>query len=267
MALKGGYETVEQIPEGIREHYAKAADGKFRPVIEGGDGWAFEDVTGLRKALGSERSEREKLAALAKQYDGLDPAAAREAMEKAAQMANWTPEQKVREQIEAREKAVAEKLGKETAAERARREKVEKALERALIDGQAALAVQRHKGVPGAAQALLPHLRGRVRLVEQSDGSFGVRVLDEHGNPALTTRSGKTGDMDMDELVETFKGNDVFGRFFEGSGASGGGAQGSARPLGSGAHRISRAEARNPAVYAARKEAAEKAGVELAFID
>lgn len=263
MALKAGYESIDQVPEGLRDHYTKAADGKFRPAVEADGEWAFENVGGLRKALGSERSEREKLASLAKQFEGLDPAAAREAMEKVAKMADWKPEEKVREQIEAREKALADKLGKETAAERARREKVEKALERALIDGQAALAVQKHKGVPGAAEALLPHVRQRVKLHENADGSYSVRVLDAAGNPAITQRSGKTGDMDLDELIESFKAHDVFGRFFEGSGAAGGGAHGAGRNTsgGAGEFTILESEARsNPAAYEAVRAKALAAG-------
>lgn len=266
MAFKGAFEKLEDVPEGLRGDYAKAADGKFRPVIEGGDGWAFEDVTGLRTALAKERSAKEKALAAMKDFEGLDAAAAREAIEKLAGMKDWTPEQKVREQLEAREKALAEKFGKETAKERAAREKAQAALERAMIDGTAAVAVQKHKGVPGAVQALLPHIRQRVKLVETDDGNFAVRVLDEHGNPALTTRSGKTGDMDVDELVETFKGHDVFGRFFEGSGAAGGGSQSSTRTSGAGAFTITREEARNPNIYLARKEAAEKAGASLTFV-
>lgn len=267
MAFKSGYEKIEDVPEGIREHYKQAADGKFRPVIEGADGWAFEDVTGLRKALAAERAAKEKYERGLKDFEGVDAAAAREALEKLGQMKDWSPEEKVRQQIEAREKALGEKHGKELGKVKTAHERAMRALESALIDGQAALAVQKHKGLPGAAQALLPHVRARAKLEERQDGTFAVRVFDEHGNPAPTLRSGKTGDMDMDELVESFKGHDVFGRFFEGSGAAGGGAQSQGRGGQAGAFTITRAEARNPAVYAARKEAAEKAGGSLQFAD
>ena len=81
MALKAVLDSLDAIPEGLREHYKKGDDGKFRLEAEG-----VEDVTGLKSALEKERNDRkttaQKLKELTEQLGDLDPVKAREALKK-----------------------------------------------------------------------------------------------------------------------------------------------------------------------------------------
>ena len=267
MAFKA-YDALESVPQEHREHYAKGEDGKFRPNYDGaGDGWALENVKGLRTALGSERTRAEEAAKRLKAYEGLDAAKAREALEKVEEMARWTPEGKVREQIEARERALTEKHTKDISKRADRETALLRALDGATVTGAAVAALQKFDALPGAAEGLMPYIRTRVRMHEDDKG-FRARVYDEAGNPAPTLRSGKTGDMEVEEFVESLKNHEVYGHFFKGSGAAGSGSQGAgARRQHGGAITITQAEAGNQQTYRAKKAAAEKAGVQLVYVD
>jgi len=81
MALKAILDSLDSVPEGLKEHYKKGDDGKFRLDAEG-----VEDVTGLKSALEKERNERkttaQTLSQLKEQLGDLDPVKAREALKK-----------------------------------------------------------------------------------------------------------------------------------------------------------------------------------------
>lgn len=86
MALKAILDSLDSVPEGLREHYKKdETSGKYRLDADG-----VEDVTGLKSALEKERNERkttsQKLKELTEQLGDLDPAKAREALKKLQEM-------------------------------------------------------------------------------------------------------------------------------------------------------------------------------------
>lgn len=70
-------DSLESVPEALRSEYAKGEDGKFHLAVSGG-----EDVSGLKSALQKEREAVKELKAKAAAYDGIDPANAKEAIEK-----------------------------------------------------------------------------------------------------------------------------------------------------------------------------------------
>src|ERR1051326_2181034 len=85
MALKAILDSLDSVPEGLREHYKKHDDGKYRLDAEG-----VEDVGGLKSALEKERTESkttaQKLKELTEQLGDLDPVKAREALTKLQEM-------------------------------------------------------------------------------------------------------------------------------------------------------------------------------------
>ena len=53
MALRPFFESQDEIPAELREHYAPDASGeRYVLQVAGADGWAVEDVAGLKSALG-----------------------------------------------------------------------------------------------------------------------------------------------------------------------------------------------------------------------
>ena len=258
--LKARVASLDGLPEAVKGFYKADADGKaFVLDVEPADGFTLENTASLRNALETERTRGDELKAQLHAFDGIHPKHARESIAKAAEMSKWTPEEKVREQMEAHDRQVKEKFDSEIEKERKTAERYRAVLERKLVEAAATAAIAKHKGVP---ELLLPHIKNRVKVMEQGD-DFVARVLADDGKTfAVTRKSGATGDMSIEELVETMRGSDVFGRAFEGSGAAGSGSGGSGGAgRSNGRVTITREEARDPAVYQAKKAAAAKAGM------
>ncbi|BDU72392.1 hypothetical protein [Mesoterricola silvestris] len=204
--------------------FKKADDGMFE--------YEPEDVTGLKSALEKERTNSKKYEPLAKAWEKLgktpeeisallerekdlekkkEELELQDALKKGEYQKVLDGEAKKREQM-----AAAHKADLEAANGTAMRYK--SALEKYLIEAQATAAITEAKGVP---QLLMPHVLGRVKVLEQ-DGKFTVQILDPVGNPLVAGAGGEPAT--FKHLLDGFKADPIFGRAFEGTNASGGGA-------------------------------------------
>lgn len=211
MGLKAILESLDAVPEVLREHYTQSQDGKFRLSAEGMV--PEEDVAGLKR--NQEKLLREKKALEGKMGDfDLD---------------EWNKlkdEKAKREQIEAEKKGEFDKLRAKIEADsqkaiqerEARAAKLQANLYVALVRGDAARAIAAAKG---NADLLLPHIESAVEVVEDGE-SFVPRVKDAKNGGH---RFGKgTEYMTIPELVNEFK--EKFPQAFEGVNANGSGANG-----------------------------------------
>ena len=256
MALKAIVETLDGLGTEVAKEYKKGDDGKYRLDVVAVDGVELAEVSKLQSALSKERENARSANEKVKAFEDIDPTKAREALKKVGEMAAWTPEQKVKEQIEAVKTQLLDAHGKEKSKLEERLGRLSKQLESAMITSVATQAIAEHKG---SVKVLMPHVERQTRLREV-DGKFVVEVLGEDGNPRLTGTDAHP--MTIGELVATMKTQNDFACAFEGSGASGSGAAGSHRVV-NGAHVISAADAKDPYKYRAAKEAAVKAGSQL----
>lgn len=214
MALPFSTDSIDTIAEEHRGLYKQNGE-KFVLDVDG-----YEDPVGLKSALQKERE------------------AAKNANKQAAAWAalGKTPEE-IQQLVEAQAQAERDKLVKggewdklkaqmleQQAKEREQLESKLKAkdsaIERHLIDGEAKAAIAAAKGVP---TLLLPHVKAHVRVVEEG-GEYVVRVVDKQGNPRV---DGKGEFLSIADLVGEMRQDAVFGRAFEASGTTGGGAGGS----------------------------------------
>lgn len=224
MALKAIVQSLDDVPEVMREHYKDRTEGGYVLQVEAVSGFSLEDVSGLKDTLSSTREKlrknREKLEA----YGDLSPESAKDSAQKVIDMANWTPEEKVQQQIKAREQQLMERHSKEIRDRDTKLDNLKTSLEKNLITTAASAAITRHKGVP---ELLLPVVQRSVRMVEHN-GEFIAQVIDDRtGDPMISRKSGSTDPMSIDEFVEGLKSTPEFGRAFEGVGATGSGAIGS----------------------------------------
>lgn len=262
MALKAILDTVEGLPADVAKEYGKdEQSGKFVLQVAPVGGFALENVEGLKTALGKERENTRKAGETLKAFEGLDPDKARDALTKVTEMTNWTPEQKVKEQIEAIKAQLLDAHGKEKGTLEKKLSSYQKQLTNALIIQAATAAIAEQKGV---VELLLPHVERSTRIRESDSGQFVVEVVDKDGNLQVD-RNGNA--LTIAQLVEKMRASDTFARAFEGSGASGSGAHGGGTPKPSGPHTISKADASNHQKYQAASEAAKKAGVSLTVVD
>ena len=212
MSLQLTVEKLDAIPETLRSHYKPEGD-KFRLDLDG-----YEDPVALKSALDKERRAAR---------DGSREVAAWKALGK-------TPED-IAALLEEREQAEREKLSKagewdklkgqmteQHQAEIAKREQAASALrgqlERHLVDAAATSALAAAEGSP---ELLLPHVKAKVRVVEEA-GEFLVRVVDAAGNPRVDA---KGEFLSIAELVSEMRQNPVYAPCFpkaQGSNAPGG---------------------------------------------
>lgn len=209
MALAVVVDSLDAIPETLREHYVKSDDGKFR--LDG-----VEDTGVLKRSLENAKRERKEAKDALDEFKGVDP----------AEYARLKQEASDRELASATKKGEFEKL-KEQMVGKHQQELGDKdktlsgmraALESYLIDSEATRELAEVKGAP---TLMLPHVRAQVKVIEE-EGKFVARVVDKDGNPRIGDASGEP--MSIKQLVAEMRASEAFGRAFEASGASGSGA-------------------------------------------
>jgi hypothetical protein len=212
MALQFIVDSLDTIPEAQRALYVKDGD-KFRLDLDG-----YEDPANLKSALQKERDAKRDAVAMAKAWKdfGKTPeeiqtlleAHAQTEREKLTKAGEWD---KLREQMTTQH--TAELTKREESATKLRGQ-----LERHLVDAAATAALAAAKGSP---DLLLPHVKTRVKVVEEN-GEYAVRIVDAAGNPRV---NGKGEFLSMSDLVGEMRQSEVFAPAFLAPGASGGGAR------------------------------------------
>lgn len=222
--LKAIVDGLDSVPEALRGYYEEDADlGKFRLKVEPVEGFALEDVSGLKSALGKERTTREKLERDFAKFKDIDPEKAREALAKVEEYRTIDPKKDAdriaNEKFEAAKGQLLEKHLEEIATRDKRIEHLAATVSELMIDQVATAALAEAKG---SVDLLLPHVKARTR-VKEVDGKFVVEVIDKDGNVRIADAKGTP--MDIKGLVAEMRQSEAFGRAFEGSGQSGSGMQ------------------------------------------
>lgn len=232
MALKAVLANLDGLAENVASEYTKNEDDdKFYLDVDPVEGYALEDVAGLKNTLGTITKERKEARDKLKKFEGLDPAKAKEALARVEEMSEWTPDEKVKQLMADREKQLTDKSTAELTAAEAKAAKAQGQLSGLLVKGAAMAALAKHSLVKGGAELLMPHIASQVRLVETESGEMAPRVFGPDGveRISLKPNSGSTP-MGVEELVDTMKDNETFALAFGGSGASGSGASTSGPP-------------------------------------
>lgn len=223
MALKAIIDALDGLPDGVKEHYTARDDGKFALTVDPVDGFALEDVSGLKTALGKERTQREKLEKDVIKFKDLDPDKARAALTELDELKKIDPASEADKiantKFEAAKTQLLAKHQSEMGSLSERNTFLESQIGALLIDSAATAALAEAKG---SVELLLPHVRAHTR-VKETDGKFTVEVIDKDGNAKIADAKGTA--MDIKGLVAEMRQSDTFGRAFEASGNSGSGKQ------------------------------------------
>lgn len=233
-------------------------------VLDGESEHGFEValIDPIRRALERAKADHAEARAKIAEYGDIPPAKAKEYASKFSEIANWSPDQKVKEQIDATVKQVREKYEADLAAEKQRSELHRQAAEDAIVD-QALTQVIVSKG--GKPKLLLPALKQSVRAAWEN-GKCCAKVFSPDGKTPLLSRRGKAEDaMSLDEYIDLAKNDGELAAAFAGSGPGGAGSGSSGPSSATSSYRLSKADQSDPAKYRAAKEAAAKAGVTLTW--
>ena len=248
MTLKAIIDNIESAPEAVREFYTEK-DGKFVLSVEPAGGYALEDVSGLKSALGKERTTRETLEKQVVKFKDIDPEKALEAMARLEELQAIDPNKEADKiadsKFNAAKAQLLEKHGNELKSRDERVKHLSGTIDNLLREQRATTALAEAKG---AVELLLPHVLKNTRTVEK-DGKFEVEVIDSEGNVRI---DGKGNNMSIKDLVAEMRQSEVFGRAFEASGVNGTGkAPTNGSGGGPGALKRSKKSAADKAAYIA----------------
>lgn len=216
MAYKAKYDTQDAVPEAVREFYVEK-DGVWIPDLEQVGDYGLGDHGKLSRALSTEReanrtakaeaaSARTERDTLQTQIDG---------------MGEWGTDDKRQAAIDAAVAPHKRRFDENETKLKTRAGVLEGVVDTELRTNRAAAAIAKHAKDPRAVKALLPIVTARTRVVE-TDGSFGVQVLDEDGKTPMLSRSDSGSNMGIDEFVGDVLGKDeTYALLFRGHKASG----------------------------------------------
>lgn len=222
MALAAIIDNLDSVAENIRPEYKPAPGGKgFILDVTPVGTVSLEDVGNLKKALTTERAAAKQASEKLKLFEGIDPEAARGALEKVSELGNLTLDQKVEQQLKIREQQLEQKH--KTSVDKLSGELKEATgqLEKNLVTSVATTALAAKKG---SVELLLPHVKSQTRMRKIDGVGYVTEILDSQGNPRISPSSGSTALMTIEELVDEMSASDAYSRAFDASGATGSGA-------------------------------------------
>lgn len=217
MALKPIVDSLDPLPADLKAHYTKGEDGKFYLAVEESNGWALENVGGLRRALMESREERRKMEARLEDYKDIDDVAtARDALQKLRAGELKTPAD-----VEGYKKSLEVKFAKDLSAAAERALAYEAQLKDLRFGTVARDAITKAKG---KASLLLPIIERRVKWEADSNGQLALRVIGDDGKVQLSQQPGSAEPMGLDEYVQNLRKNPDFAPAFEPTAPAGSGS-------------------------------------------
>jgi hypothetical protein len=229
MAIKAIIDKLEDVPEALREHYRagtkdEGTEGKFVLGVEAVAGWSLEDVTGLKSALGKERTQRETLERTVVKFKDIDPEKALAALTELEELKKLDPSKEADKiantKFEAAKAQLLENHKREIGERDGKLTKLTGLVDNLARRQEAIAAIAAEKG---SVDLLLPHVLSVTRSEIGDDAeAVRIKVLQPDGNERV---NGKGEAMSIRELVAEMKQNETFARAFDGEGHSGTGKE------------------------------------------
>ena len=232
MALQAVYEALEDIPEDQKGFYVES-EGKFLLDVEGANGYALEDVSGLKAALTEERKNRSEADKRLAKFGGLEPGRIRADLEELKTLRDAVDtsadaDEKLKKQLEAQAGKLQAKHETELGKAKDAAKKWRKAHEKSLLDNAVVNAIASNDGNP---RLLMGIVRESLKVVESDDGeSLRVVVVDKNGDPRVHVQGSEVGEMSPAQFVAELRDDEELGAAFKAPETGGSGS----KPTGGG---------------------------------
>jgi len=215
------------LPEALQVEYPTAitADGplkgRFLLKVDEVDGYALEDVKGLKSTVGAVRTEKEKLDAKLREVSTAAEAATARIKELEAIDPESEADRLAAQRVESTVNQMKTRHSEDLVAKDAEIDKLRGGLQHALIRSEAVTAITQQKGsVPLLLNALMAECQLKTR--ETTDGvEYYAVVLDDAKNPRIGDAQGNT--MTIAQRVTEMKSKEDYARAFDGTPAAGAG--------------------------------------------
>jgi len=231
MALKAIVENLDGMAEAIAAEYTQV-DGKFHLQVTEVDGYALEDVSGIRKVLDEVKAERKELRKTNDEFEGEAGSLKRKIAELTASQGTKSKEAIEKLKVDLQELHAGE-LGKVTTE----RDSLLGELTEAKLTQKATLALTEAGFTSnGISLMLKTEVPRQAQLVKGDDG-YTVSVVNDKG----LERSGVAGgSMSLAELAAELKG--LYPELVQGSQQNGPGVPGGSAQGGPGKPSVTEAE-------------------------
>jgi hypothetical protein len=226
MAVLPYVETVEELPAGLADHYTlDEGTGRYNLDVTPTNGYALEDVAGLKSTLGKLKERAVNAEGAAKPFSELNLSAS----EITAQLSELT--------------SLRDAQGNETEVVSALKSSLESLKAQSLVEIDKAVAPINSKldartaqlkeitivnelrkaitAAEGNPLLLIPALLGQVQARENDDGTISAVIVDAEGTERVMGAGLES--MSFGDLVAEVKENPDYAQAFAASGASGGG--------------------------------------------
>lgn len=224
-------DKFDTLSEVLQAEYTKRGDGPFegqyfldvtQTEATGSDGkatiFALEDVKDLKGALQKERASVQDLTKRVKSGE----TATNTALEKLKELGdNPEASEAHKTALENLKNQLSEKHAGELKTVTDSNGVLENQMGEILVDKAVLSALSKHKLVEGGAELIMPHVQKRIKVVK-NEGRLEAIVVDlATGQPQISMQQNNTGNMSIEELVETFSTNKVTKLAFAGKEQSG----------------------------------------------
>jgi hypothetical protein len=221
MALEPIVESLESVPESLRDEYVEVDSGQYQlKVLQGfvpKD--KVEDVSGLKSALHKEReAAREaarKVRQMQEQYADFDMDEY-QALREAQATAEEERAKRAGEYDSLKQQLVSKHTEEKSAWEKDRATLIS-GYEKAIAETATLQALAENKGNP---VFLKHHVLGATKVFKDDSGRFVTRVVDDAGNPRMNSDGNY---LSVSEFVRELRENETYAGAFQGAGSSGGG--------------------------------------------
>lgn len=234
-------DSLDDLPEGLRPSAKQEGSGYV--VGEMPEGWAVEDIAGLKSSVVTARSERDEAKKIAKAFEGIDPAKAgdaRDALEKLA-----AGQLRGSKEIDDYKASLESKFADDRAKAQAERETLLEQVKHLKTTGELSPIIAA-KGGAEAMDAILTLASSHIRYESGEDGRLKASLVDKDGKSLVTRKAGSADPMGFEEFVEQMREAPATRGLFRASatGGSGGSSQtgGSGRAAGMDVSNMSPAE-------------------------
>lgn len=215
--LKAIVSNLDAVNEAHRDLYKDNGNGAFVLNVEPVDGFALENVNGLQTALASERNAVKDYKTKLSSYDGIDAAAARDALAKLERFKGLDPEVHADQIAQERVNLIKGQMQSEFEDKAGAISEENSQLKNALL-GQSfeASAIKAITDNDGNAALLMPILKSMVKP-EFSEGKIHLHVIGDDGKPRIKDHVNNVP-FSVSDLVAELRANEAYGGAFKAQG-------------------------------------------------
>lgn len=221
MTLKAFLGSLEDLDQATASLY-RETDAGYVLDVEPVEGYALEDVAGLKKVVSELQAKNQRQRDALKAWSELKPDEVRASLEEleALRLAGADQKAKFAEQVKAHESRIESKYKAQLEEATARANSATQRLRDEMVDRHLAEAISATQGYD---HFLRPALRERVKVVDE-EGEMHVRVFDGDDVKLAFPKGMTPRPMTVREFVEDLRSDEKWANAFQGAAVGGSGS-------------------------------------------